>query len=147
MSAGSVTSEQGWVSFVRFARAGNRFAPEYAADASPVPVLGGGALSHSTLFSPEPLDCGGALPTDKCDENENFIDEHTMTRAVGEVKLFTFTFVGAFFDEPPQTQSCVVTINALVLDQWLANKWFIAPCRQASVRATSATQGPETWVF
>jgi hypothetical protein len=54
MTVGDISSQQVWASFGRLNREEDTFQPQIFADAAPMPVPGGGAVSHTTLFTALP---------------------------------------------------------------------------------------------
>jgi len=126
---GDFSSEQIWASFGRLSRAEERFSPQIYADAAPIPVPGGGAVSHTTLFTAVPRDCSAGTKSTKCDTYGDYIFRNKMTKALGDAKTIEFTFTAEIYDEKPQTAQCEATVDPEVVSQWLANRWLTVPCR------------------
>ena len=134
MKIGDLTSRQEWISFARLARNENGFDAQINSDASPLPIPGGGAISHSTLFGPFEADCSQSRINDKCRSNENYISIKAMSAAVGDADEIRLDFEAHVLGSKTLKQACVVKITQAVTEQWAENNWLIASCHRVKTR-------------
>ena len=130
MMVGSLISKQDWISFGRLARDITGFSPQITADASPVPIPGGSAVSHSTLFGPFEVDCSAPSAKNDCKPNENYISVGSLSVALGEAHEVKFEFLAKIYGFKALRQACSVNVTQAVIEQWAEGFWLIAPCNR-----------------
>jgi hypothetical protein len=119
--------EQSWQAFERLDRKGTTLEFYRESDARPTPVPGSSAVSHSTVFAPQPVRCSNA---DRgCDPFRNFLTKPKFLSSLDNIQILTFNFSADIVGRSqPVTASCSVDINDGMVALIMMNQWYTASC-------------------
>jgi hypothetical protein len=122
--------EQTWQSFQRLDRKATTLEFHREGDASPIPIGAGGAISHSTIFAPEPFRC--PQQARGCDPDANFLTKDAFWKKVGAEERVELEFSAEVSGEPrPLVVLCSVDVSEGMLTIMMMNRWYSASCWSA----------------